>query len=110
VHAWKLVTEDELTDETRALQPRSSPRIDVIEPDQKETIVSPVNIRLRFVPAGSKIMPGSFKAWFGWLEIDITSRLLEHAKIDASGLSAENAEIPAGQYRIKLRRNPNVRI
>jgi len=44
----------------------------------------------------------SFQALYGFFNIDITSRLLEHAKVTADGLVAENVNIPAGEHRVTL--------
>jgi hypothetical protein len=113
--AWVLITQDESIAEKKALednkgiQPAEAPPgsdapvIEVLEPDTTKPIKSPVKIRIRFRPqSGSTINPKTFRAKYGWLGIDITDRLAGHAQIDASGLSADNAEIPAGQYAITL--------
>jgi hypothetical protein len=60
-------------------------------------------IRIRFqAQTGAAINPGSCRVKYGWLGIDITDRLVAHAKIGASGISADYAEIPAGAYMITL--------
>jgi hypothetical protein len=43
---------------------------------------------------------GSFRVTYGWLGINITSRLLEHAVTTPNGLSAENVALPAGDHRV----------
>ena len=75
--------------------------IEVVEPDVSKPIRSPVKIRIRFLaPQGASINPASFRATYGWF--NITDRLVANAKIDASGISADNAEIPAGDYKVTL--------
>jgi hypothetical protein len=109
--AWALITKDEFLNESRAapvenaplLAQPGAPVIEVLEPDPTRPIKSPATIRISFRPmAGATINPASFRAKYGWLGIDITDRLVGHAQVDASGLSASNAEIPAGQYKITL--------
>lgn len=109
--AWTLITNDEFQAESRADRPEGaaplpqagSPQIEVLKPDASKPVKSPVTIRIRFRPqAGATINPATFRARYGWLGIDITDRIIAHAQIDASGLSADNAEIPPGQYSVTL--------
>lgn len=110
--AWTLFTDDEIRKESRAAHPRAStapapqpgaPVIDIVEPDAKKPIKSPFGIRIRFRPgSGASIDPASFRVKYGWLNLDITERLIGHAKVDASGVAADDAEIPAGEYSITL--------
>lgn len=111
--SWTVVIEDEIANERKAANPKAAaavsppqsgaPVIDVVEPDPGRPVGSPFNIRINFRPQpGASIVPGSFRAKYGWLGVDITDRLTGHAKIDASGIVADGAEISAGQYRITL--------
>jgi hypothetical protein len=109
--AWVLITKDESIEESKAIRPAEAPAsptpgapaIDVLQPDTTKPIKSPVTIRIRFrSQPGAAINPKTFRAKYGWLGIDITDRLVGHAQVDASGVSADNAEIPAGQYMITL--------
>ncbi|WP_426954585.1 hypothetical protein [Muricoccus radiodurans] len=89
---------------TRSLGEGSAPVIEIIEPREAPTLPSPLTIRLRFrAPSGTAIIPSSFRAVYGLLGLDITSRLLQHARVDANGLVLENVAIPAGTHRITLR-------
>jgi hypothetical protein len=45
---------------------------------------------------------GSFRATYGWLGINITRRLLEHAVTTPNSLSAENVNLPRGNHRVTL--------
>lgn len=108
--AWTFITEDEFKEESGGALPKAvpappsqsgAPVIEVLEPDPAKPIKSPVTIRIRFhAQAGARIIPTSFRAKYGWF--DITDRLVAHAKVDATGIFAENAEIPAGQYKVTL--------
>jgi len=44
----------------------------------------------------------SFRATYGWLAIDITNRIIEHAQVNASGVFANDADIPAGHHKVTL--------
>lgn len=110
--AWTLITNDEILKEDKAArpkelpsrsQPAGAPAIEVSEPDTAKPVKSPVTIRIRFRPqTGTTINPATFRAKYGWLGIDITDRLVAHAQLDATGISANNAEIPAGRYMVVL--------
>jgi hypothetical protein len=109
---WQLITGEEFERDRSAPRSRGllsptvqpgAPIIEVDQPDQSTAIKAPVNIRLRFLPqGGAKIDLASFRATYGWLGIDITSRIVEHAQITASGLSANSAQIPAGNHQVTL--------
>ena len=108
---WSLVTKDEFDHELsyRSLDPPRpkttvrGPIISVLQPDQSKPIRPPITIRIAFrAQAGAKINVKSFRAMYGSTNFDITQRLLDHAKLDESGLSANNALLPAGQHTISL--------
>jgi hypothetical protein len=107
--AWALITQDQFEEINRPKadavpgthggQSVRTPVIEIIEPDMTNPINSPVKIRIRFqAPADASIDPATFRATYGWF--DITNQLLAHAKIDSSGISADNAEIPSGKYKV----------
>jgi hypothetical protein len=109
--AWTLITQDQIDEVNRAkadaardtfgIEPIRMPVIEIIQPDITKPIETPVKIRIRFrAPAGASIDPASFRATYGWF--NITNQLLAHAKIDSSGISADDAEIPSGKYKITL--------
>jgi hypothetical protein len=109
--AWTLITKDQFDEisQPQAAAPPGThdgqsirmPMIEIIEPDLTKPINPPVRIRIRFqASAGASIDPASFRATYGWF--NITNQLLAHAKIDASGISADDAEIPSGKYKVTL--------
>jgi len=114
---WTLITQDQFDEINepqaaartgpQSIQPIRVPIIEVLEPDlTKQPITAPVRLRIRFqAPPGASIDVASFRATYGWF--DITSQLIGHAKIDASGISADEAEIPSGKYRITLQVSDN---
>jgi hypothetical protein len=44
----------------------------------------------------------TFNVTYGWLGINITRRVLEHAVTTPHGLSAENVDLPAGDHRVTV--------
>jgi hypothetical protein len=113
--SWPLITEEQREEISRpqpeqapaGQAPAGPPTIEVEEPDPTKPIKSPVNIRIKFQAHGSDIDPGSFRAFYGWF--DITNRITQHAQITSSGLTANDAEIPAGQYSLTLQISDHLR-
>jgi hypothetical protein len=82
-----------------------APTITVEQPDARKPIASPISIRLSFQPAlGANIDPKTFHVTYGFglFAIDITSRILEHATLTSSGISADNARLPSGHHRVTV--------
>jgi hypothetical protein len=115
---WPLVTKDEFERDiagaaqigaTQPLIQPGAPTITVEEPDAEKLIKSPVTIRLSFRPTnGAVIDVKTLRVTYGFLGIDITSRIVEHATLSASGLFADNAQLPAGHHRVTIRIADNV--
>lgn len=83
--------------------PPGAPQITVTLPERFAGLVPPIDIELRFQPAaGAEIDPTTFRVLYGWLGIDITDRLKEHANITPEGIRAENAELPEGRHELTL--------
>lgn len=108
---WSLVSPDEVARDrkaghppaTRGLVPLGVPKIEVDRPNTEARLPHPFSVRIRFVPApDAKIVVSSFKATYGWLNIDITDRLLEHAKLSADGLTADDINAPSGEHRVTV--------
>jgi hypothetical protein len=70
---------------TRAVQ--GAPVITVTQPDISRALHNPMTFDIQFRAApGFAIDPSTFQAKYGWLGINITSRLLEHATRTPNGL------------------------
>src|SRR5262249_57148131 len=85
--------------------PRSgAPVIRVEEPSTTAPIRSPVRIRVTFQPAGNAtIVVNSLRVRYGSLGIDITRRILAHARPSASGVTVNDAELPRGRHRVTIK-------
>jgi hypothetical protein len=79
------------------------PVIELLRPDISNPIRNPVTNETRFSAGpGATINMSSFGATYGWLGINITNRLLEHATKTPNGLLAKNVDIPPGNHRVTI--------
>jgi hypothetical protein len=106
---WHLITpEEEARDDVAphaAARPDRSgpPTIYLLRPDISRPIRNPTTIELRFSPGpGGAIDMASFSATYGWLGIDVTRRLLQHAVTTGNGFVARDVDLPLGNHRITL--------
>jgi hypothetical protein len=90
---------------TRSLPAPGAPTIHVLQPEMAGApLQNPVRIELQFSSASdADIDPASFRAYYGFLRIDITERIVKSVRVTESGLKIENAEIPRGSHRLLLR-------
>ena len=111
VSAWPLVTRQQAQRENAvphgqvAPAPTRSgaPTIRIEEPDITRAVRSPVNIRIRFRAAtNAKIEVNTLRVRYGFLGIDITRRILAHARPTPSGVFVEDAELPRGRHRVTI--------
>jgi hypothetical protein len=107
--SWKLISAEEdardnaapHTPDPQDLPP--PPTIDLVRPDISRPVQNPVTIEVRFgAGPGAVIDMRTFTATYGWLGINITQRLLEHAATSPNGLAADNVELPPGDHRVTL--------
>jgi hypothetical protein len=79
------------------------PRILVEQPAVEGPLHAPLTFRVRFVPeTGAAIDPRSFRATYGSLGLDITSRLLQHARFTGEQLIADNVDVPSGNHVVTI--------
>jgi hypothetical protein len=75
----------------------------VEQPDTAKPIKSPITIIVHFrAQDGAVINPSSIRVTYGWLGIDITRRVLEHAELTVDGLTATNAQLPSGKHSVTI--------
>jgi hypothetical protein len=110
-----LVTQEEVRAEAqsgitepprrRALTVAGAPKISVLQPViAGASLRNPIRIELQFSSApDAEIDPGSFRAYYGFLRIDLTERIVKSVRVAKSGLKVENAELPPGSHRLFLR-------
>jgi hypothetical protein len=109
--AWPLITRQESQREhaaphiqTAPAAPRSgTPTIRIEEPDLTRPVRLPANIRIRFhASADARIEVNTLRVRYGFLGIDITRRILAHARPNPSGVFVEDAELPRGRHRVTI--------
>ena len=102
-HGFSLVTPEEYARDQAskihykalAISEPGAPKIEIIEPLQKDTISVPIKIHIKFNPANdARIVVDTVRILYGWLGIDITERIRRHAVINAMGIKADNANFP----------------
>jgi hypothetical protein len=108
---WPLVTpQQEARDNAAPHLPQpakpavqGTPVITVKQPDISHVLRNPTTFDIQFRAApGATINLSTFQAKYGWLGINITSRLLGHATRTRSGLFAAEVNVPKGNHRISL--------
>lgn len=118
---WSLVTQEEFDREVaesraagrlgssklRAPAPPAAPgapKIEIKQPDLKRPIKVPVTIIVRFLPEpGATIVVSSFRAAYGaFIKLDITDKIKANAKLDGTGLFAEDVKLPAGKHNVTI--------
>jgi hypothetical protein len=106
---WDLVTPEEEARDAAAphLQGPTDlpapPLIQLLRPDISKPVSNPTTIEVRFsAGSGAAVDMQTFKATYGWLGINITRRLLEHAKKTTDTLLAEDVDLPLGDHKVTL--------
>lgn len=89
----------------RAAPPPDAPTIRVIAPALTgQALAVPMRIELAFAAApDAEIDPASFRATYGSLRLDITSRIVSRVAVGKGGLAVDGVVIPSGSHRLLLR-------
>jgi hypothetical protein len=75
--------------------------IRVVAPNAQGSVSAPLRIELVFeVPAGTKVVPSTFRVLYGVMKLDLTERLKRFATITERGVVVEQAVIPDGLHRL----------
>lgn len=80
------------------------PELALLKPvSLSQPLKAPFPINLAFKPKdGAQVVPESFRALYGAFRLDITDRIVKHAKVGANGIDLDKAEIPSGSHRLVL--------
>jgi len=79
--------------------------IDVYKPELGADfkVVAPFSIAVQFKPQpDAEVDPSTFRAFYGFMRLDITSRITKYVTITPAGFSLENANIPHGKHSLLL--------
>ena len=109
--AQLLVSVDEMNSSNNAkppftaksVAPKDAPLIELSAPKLSAPVSSPTAIEVKFQPtAPSAVKPETFKVFYGSLEIDITKRILNVAKVTESGVFVQEANLPKGKHKLLM--------
>ncbi len=81
-----------------------NPQIKITQPTLEKPLITPVDIDLKFIQAGSApIRPETFRVCYvGRVTMDITKRITDRAAVSAQGLHVTGAQLPRGHHRLLL--------
>ena len=81
-----------------------NPQIKIIAPTIEKPLISPIDIDLRFIQAGSThIRPETFRVcYLGLVTMDITKRITDQVTVSEQGLHVTGAQLPRGHHRLLL--------
>jgi len=83
---------------------RNIPLITIKSPSIKSGLYSPIKIEINFKASDdADIQVNSLKVLYGWLNLDITDRILKHTQLTHAGISAENVKLPIGEHDITIK-------
>ena len=87
----------------KAVAPKDAPLIELSAPKLSAPVSSPTPIELKFQPTPpSAVKPETFKVLYGSFEIDITKRILNVAKVSATGVHVQEASLPKGKHKLLM--------
>ena len=87
----------------KTVAPKDAPLIELSAPKLSAPVSSPTPIELKFQPTPpSAVKPETFKVLYGSFEIDITKRILNVAKVSATGVHVQEASLPKGKHKLLM--------
>jgi hypothetical protein len=81
-----------------------NPQIKIITPTIEKPLITPIDIDLKFIRAGSApIRPETLRVCYvGLVTMDITKRITDRAAVSEQGLHVSGAQLPSGHHRLLL--------
>ena len=87
----------------KSIAPKDAPLIELSSPKLPALVSSPTPIELKFQSTPpSTVKPETFKVLYGSFEIDITKRILNVAKVSATGVHVQEASLPKGKHKLLM--------
>lgn len=82
----------------------NAPRISVYLPAMTSELYSPIKIDINFEASDdANIKIETLEVLYGWLNLDITDRIKQHAQISHDGITADNVNLPIGKHNITIK-------
>lgn len=98
-----LIQADGIVYRGRSAPVPNCPQISLVKPGNKYVVKAPFDIVVSFAANdGAKIDPASFKVLYGFFKMDITSRVMQQAKVSGEGVVISHANIPSGKHQLLL--------
>jgi hypothetical protein len=89
--------------EPESLRAADGPLIEVVTPDSRKAVKSPVDISVRFSPGpGATIVLDSLHVRYGLIGLDVTERIRQSATVTEQGIQAPAAALPAGSHSMSI--------
>ena len=118
--AFMLISEEEYLQQldyegtnSKQMKPRTrsffsanpnAPRISVNLPAMTSELYSPIKIDINFSASDdANIKIETLEVLYGWLNLDITDRIKQHAQISHDGITADNVNLPIGKHNITIK-------
>ncbi len=81
-----------------------NPQIKITAPTVEKPLIAPIDLDLRFVPAGgAQIRPETLRiCYMGLVSMDITKRITDRATVSTQGLHVSGALLPQGHHRLVI--------
>jgi hypothetical protein len=80
-----------------------APIIELAKPKLNDTLKAPFPIQLVFkANDDAEVLPETFKVYYGFMKLDITDRVVKNTKVTKTGLTVDQADIPAGSHKLLL--------
>jgi hypothetical protein len=80
-----------------------APVIELSKPKLNDTLKAPFPIQLVFKASDdAEVLPETFKVFYGFMKLDITDRVVKNTKVTKTGLTVDQADIPAGTHKLLL--------
>ena len=81
-----------------------NPQIRILAPALGKILTPPLDIELKFIPAGSNaIRPDTFRVcYMGLVTMDITKRITDRVPVTDKGLRVTGAQLPHGHHRLVM--------
>ncbi len=112
---FQLVTEDEyrmqlgnrsMSTEKKlfsAIIDPEGPRIRIERPNIGFELNPPFDVQIAFEAYDDAVIElDSLEVLYGWLSLDITERIKQHAELGQDGILARNVELPEGKHSITI--------
>lgn len=97
-----LIQADGVVYRGRTASVPNCPLISLVKPGTN-FVKAPFDIVVSFAASdGARIDPASFKVLYGFFRMDITSRVMQQAKVSGDGVVISHANIPSGKHQLLL--------